>query len=198
MVTVTLIDDHPSVSGAIGAWLCSTGRFTIAGTAKNLTEARTLFTNPETLPDIIILDISLGKEDGLSLIPELKKIYKKRKTKIAIMVCSVHENTFNVKRAMKLGAQGYVPKSAELSEILAAIDTIRAGNTYISPRTEKQQEAVPALSDRENEVAALVKQSLTNTQIAERTGVGVRTVEKHLEHIYNKLNITSREELLML
>ena len=73
MVSVMFIDDHPSVSSAIGAWLCSTGRFTIAGTAKNLAEARALFANPENLPGVIILDISLGKEDGLSLIPELLK-----------------------------------------------------------------------------------------------------------------------------
>jgi DNA-binding NarL/FixJ family response regulator len=99
---------------------------------------------------------------------------------------------------MDLGAQGYVPKSAELEEILAAIDAILAGKTYISPKTGKQYQSLPALSVRENEIAALVKQSLTTGQIAERLGLSIRTAENHLAHIYDKTGVSSREELFNL
>ena len=60
MISVVLIDDHPMLTNAIGVWLETTGRFTIAGTAASLEEARILMKELEPLPQIVILDISMG------------------------------------------------------------------------------------------------------------------------------------------
>ena len=79
MTSIALIDDHPMLTNTLGAWLEATGRISVAGTAKNLTEARTLIESLDPLPHIIILDISLGKEDGLAFIPQLKKSAPKEK-----------------------------------------------------------------------------------------------------------------------
>jgi NarL family two-component system response regulator LiaR len=219
MKYIALIDDHQAVANAIGAWLCATGRFAIAGTAATIAQARSLMERLDPLPEIIILDVSLSpskegaaskesspsKEgvasnegDGLTFIPILKEICAKRKVPLpGIVVFSMYEDLFFVQRAMDLGAAAYVSKSAESGEIVAAIDAILAGKTYISPgcQMSEQERKWPALTPREIEIAALVKQSLNTRQIAGRLGLSIRTVENHLAHIYDKTGISSWEEL---
>jgi NarL family two-component system response regulator LiaR len=198
MTSIVLIDDHPLISNGIGAWLSATGRFSIAGTAVNLTQARTLLTRLVPLPQIIILDITLEKENGLAFIPEIKKISEKRKVPIPyILVCSMHEDPFLIQQAMELGAAAYVAKSAGTNEILTAINAILEGNTYVNPkyRIKKKAHVFASLTPREKEIIALRKQSLTNQQIAERQNISLRTVESHLAHIYSKTGVNSWEEL---
>ena len=79
MISVVLIDDHPLAINGIGSWLNGTGRFEVSGTAKSLAEAAALMEQLENLPEIIILDISLGPENGLDFIPMLKKFARKEK-----------------------------------------------------------------------------------------------------------------------
>jgi len=199
MIPILLIDDHQMVASAIGAWLCSDGRFSIAATATTLADARRLIKQQDPLPQIIILDVSLGKEDGLTLIPEIKSLYEKRKTPLpGILVWSMHEDPFLIQRAMDLGAAAYVAKSANSEEFLAAIEAILNGVPYINTEYQKRKEQhqdIFRLTNRENEIAALVKQSLTAAQIAKRLCISTRTVEKHLERIYIKTETSSWEEL---
>ena len=199
MIPILLIDDHQMVASAIAAWLCADGRFYIAGTAANLEQARNLMEQLDPLPQIIILDVSLGKEDGLTLIPEIKSLCEKRKVPVpGILVWSMHEDPFLIQRAMDLGAAAYVAKSAKSEEFLAAIEAILNGVPYVNAeyreRKERRQDRY-SLTRRENEIAALVKQSLTAPQIAKRLGISTRTVEKHLERIYIKTETSSWEEL---
>jgi NarL family two-component system response regulator LiaR len=201
MISIALIDDHPLAINGIGAWLKNTGRFEITGTAGTLKEAAALMKKLNPLPAVIILDISLGAEDGLEFIPALKKICAKRKSALpGILVCSMYEDTFLIQRAIDLGARAYVPKSAELNEIIAAIDALLAGDTYINPkyRLHKQKQNVQALTRRENEIVALIKQSFSAKEIAQRLKINLRTVENHLVHIYAKTGYSSREELFNL
>ena len=202
MISVVLIDDHPLAINGIGSWLNGTGRFVVSGTAKSIAEADALMEGIKRLPEIIILDISLGLEDGLDFIPVLKKICGKRNAAMpGILICSANEDPFMVKRAMNLGANGYVAKSEETGEIIEAIDAILNGETFISPRCqekEEQQQKHFDLTDRENEIAAMVKQSLSIHQIAERLGLSARTVGNHLTHIYLKTGVSSWEELYKL
>jgi NarL family two-component system response regulator LiaR len=207
MIQIALIDDHQAVANAIGAWLSATGRFAIAGTAATLVQGRSLMERLNPLPEIVILDVSMGtassredtpEGDGLTFIPVLKEICAKRKVPLpGIVVFSMYEDLFFVQRAMNLGAAAYVSKSAESGEIIAAIDAILAGKPYISPGCQmgEQERMWPALTPRETEIAALVKQSLDARQIASRLGLSIRTVENHLAHIYDKTDTSSWEEL---
>jgi len=146
MTYIVFIDDHLMLTNAIGVWLEATGRFTIAGTAASLEEARKLMKELVPLPQIVILDISLSsgkqdsvQEDGLTFIPELEKICKERKAPMpAVLVCSMYEDPFLVQRAMDLGAKGYVAKSAVAGEITTAIDALLAGETYTGVKSKKR------------------------------------------------------------
>jgi NarL family two-component system response regulator LiaR len=201
MIKIALIDDHPLAINGIGAWLKSTGRFEIAGTAGTLAEAGELMERLDTLPAVVILDVSLGAEDGLEFIPALKKICKKRRAALpGILICSMHENIFMLQRAMDMGARAYVSKSAESGEILTAIDALLAGDAYINqkykPLTEKQN--LQMLTRRENEIISLIKQAYSSKDIAEHLKISLRTVQNHLAHIYTKTDTSSREELFNL
>jgi NarL family two-component system response regulator LiaR len=201
VISIVLIDDHPLAINGIGAWLKGTGAFAIAGTAGTLAEAGALMKRLEPLPAVVILDISLGAEDGLDFIPALREICAKRKAALpGILVCSMYEDAFLIQRAMDLGARAYVPKSADLSEILTAIDALLAGDTYINPKYQPQAPGKnwQTLTRRENEIVSLIKQSLSAKDIAQRLSISLRTVENHLAHIYVKTGATSREELFNL
>jgi DNA-binding NarL/FixJ family response regulator len=208
MIHIAIIDDHPMLADTLRLWLSAIGRFLIDGTAATLTQARSLLERLDPLPEIIVLDVSLGnapsgppsKEggDGLTLIPELKEICKKRGVPLpGIVVFSMHEDPFLIKQAIDLGARAYVAKSAETEEFITAIDEVLAGNTYINPKYQLRTtpEKRRPLTRRENEIATLVKQSLSARQIAERLGLSIRTVETHLLHIYVKTDTSSWEEL---
>ncbi|MCL2008076.1 MAG: response regulator transcription factor [Treponema sp.] len=202
MIRIVLIDDHPLAIRGIGAWLRGieqegNSRFAVIGSAGNLADARGLLEYLDPLPDIIILDLSLGKEDGLELIPIIKEICDDKKTPPpGILVCSMYEDPFLVQRAIDAGAQGYVSKSEESGEIISAIEAILAGKIRIN---EKYKIPSPnmwsSLTRRENEIVTLVRRSMSNPQISEQLGLSIRTVENHLARIYVKLNISSRREL---
>ena len=208
MVSIALIDDHPMLTNAVSVWLEATGRYTISGTAACLTEARTLMKKLNPMPQIVILDIAMGNannalvhEDGLTFIPELKNICKKRKMPMpAVLVCSMYADPFLIQRAMDLGAKAFVAKSAVSGEMITAIDAILAGETYtnVKSKTQDKKKSFITLTQRENEIVALVKQSLTNQEIAKMLGVNDRTVERHLSNIYEKTSVSSRKELFEL
>jgi len=199
MTTIALIDDHPLAINGIGAWLKGTGRFEIAGTAGTLAEASALMERLETLPDVVILDISLGADDGLEFIPALREICAKRKADLpGILICSMYEDAFIIQRAMAMGARAYVPKSADSSEILNAVDALLAGEIYINEKYRPQKFTLPVLTRRENEIVTLVKQSFSAKEIARQLGISLRTVENHLVHVYAKTGTKTREDLFHL
>jgi DNA-binding NarL/FixJ family response regulator len=166
LISIALIDDHPMLTNAVSVWLEATGRFSIAGTAASLSEARTLFNELNPMPQIVILDISMGNgntalihEDGLTFIPELENICKKRKTPVPeVLVCSMYADPFLVQSAMDLGAKAFVAKSAVAGEIITAIDTILAGETYTSVKSKTQdiKKTFITLTHRENEIVSLI------------------------------------------
>jgi len=195
MISIALIDDHPLALNGIGAWLTGTGRFTIAGTAGTLEEAEELMNRLPALPQIIILDISLGAQDGLDFIPALKDICAKRILQTpGILVCSMYEDPFLIKQAIESGANAYVPKSADSQEILKAIDSILNNKTYINPKYQIKT-PIQNLTKRENEIVYLLKRNFSTKQIAKHLFISIRTVENHLANIYVKTGINSKDDL---
>jgi NarL family two-component system response regulator LiaR len=201
MDSVLLIDDHPLARDGIGKWLEEAGRFIIAGEADSLAQARSLLETASPLPSLIILDISLGTDNGLSFIPEATAICKTRgENPPAILVCSMYKDPFLAQSAIESGARGYISKSADRQELIAAIDTLIRGEQYIEMdlKVPGRTKAWAALTRRELEILIMVKRSLSNRQIAEAMGLSLRTVENHLGHMYLKTGANSRRALFEL
>ncbi|WP_430642591.1 response regulator [Bradyrhizobium paxllaeri] len=155
-------------------------------------------------PDLVIVDLVLGDEDGLDLVKEIKA----RHPGIPSLVLSVHDEAVYAERALGAGALGYVAKHQLDETVLAAIRQVLAGETYMSEALQRRlakqyiggrslETASPVrmLSDRQLQIFRLVGQGRTTRQIAGVLSRSVKTVESHLAHIKDKLAIETAAEL---
>jgi len=205
-MNVLLVDDHPMVNSGLAAILEETGRFKVTGQAISLDEAKQITetsVKENSFPSVVILDITLGDENGLDYIPYLDKFCAEKKLqKPKVLICSVLEEPFRIQSALRMGASGYIPKTGSKIEILEAIDTVLRGEVYLS---EKQSEKLKnsyglcsKFTKRELEIFTLIKEKKNNKEIAEELGLNFRTVENLVSNIYFKTGAASRDELLKL
>jgi NarL family two-component system response regulator LiaR len=199
---ILLIEDHPLTRHGLVTCLEDTGRFSVTGAAGSLAEGRRYIEeNVGSLPDLVILDILLETENGLEFIGFLKTFCKIRRIIVpAVLVCSVFEDPFRVRTALRMGAGGYIAKSASEEELLRAIDTVLAGGEYINPRLKLKVDRAPDVyakfTRRERQVLIMIKQNHTNQNIARELDISLRTVENHISHIYLKTGYFTRQELM--
>ena len=203
-MNVLLVDDHPMVSSGLATIIEETGRFTVAGQANTLSEAKHFIeTHEKELPSLIILDIMLGEENGLDFIHYLKSFCRKNnKKKPPVLVCSVLEEPFRIQSALEMGASGYLPKTGSKQELLKAIDTVLRGETFISEehsvKVMKSYGLYAKFTKREMEILNLIKNNKSNKQIADELSLNFRTVENHISNIYFKTGTENRQDLLKL
>jgi NarL family two-component system response regulator LiaR len=202
-IAVLLIDDHPLMRYGLAAYLEDTGRFSVIGSAGSLEEGRRFIEEAggDVFPRLIILDILLGAENGLEFIEFFKGFCKTRKiTMPVVLVCSVFEDPFRVKTALRMGAAGYISKSANETELLRAIDAVLSGESYIDPRLKLKIDRNPDVygrfTRRERQILTMVKQNYTNQRIAAELFISLRTVENHISHIYLKAGCYTRQALI--
>jgi NarL family two-component system response regulator LiaR len=195
MRTVFLVDDHVMLRRGLEARLA--GRFRIAGEAAALAEARALLANLEEPPDLVILDLELGDDNGLELLETLRA---RGGNMPAVLVYSVFEDPFRIQAALHLGARGYVSKAAGEAEFLAAVDAVLAGRLWLDPRLELKSAAAPDIyalfTRREREIFELVLKRLDNAAIAKKLALNPRTVENYLSRIYTKTGAATRSGLM--
>ena len=148
--------------------------------------------------DVLVTDLLMPTLNGVELIPAVKSRY----TDLAVLVLSGSADSALVRQAILAGADGYVTKTADKTEFFDAILAVAAGRQYIDRRVFSMDDAAmtpPAtnpLSARETEVAGLILDELTSTQIAERLFISFNTVETHRKRIYQKLGVTTSLGLL--
>ena len=196
-IKLLLVDDHPIVLDGIKSHLCAQPDFEVVGDAANGQEA--LRKAKLTLPDVILMDISMPHMNGLEAMTSLRKQVPNAK----ILVLTMHDSREYIAQVVRSGARGYLLKDSAPAELVAAIKAVHGGEVYFSPSVSKvlieemaggnrKSPGAPAqqhLTDREREVLSLISEGLLNKQIADRLGIGVRTIETHRERIMRKLDI---------
>ena len=202
-ITVMIIDDHPMLNYGLASCLEGTDRYKVCGNAVSLLEARQFIENSKKLPSFVILDIMLGEENGLDFLPFLENFCKAKQLPLPpVLICSVLEDPFRIRTAIKMGAWGYISKTSSKTELLEAIDTIIKGRRYISGGHADVLEDSPGVhskfTKRELDVLTQIKKNKTNQQIADLLEISLRTVENHISNIYFKTGAVSRLELLNL
>lgn len=197
--SILLIEDHPTVRMGLSMllsrdrhWICGE-----AGNRKELTTALSLL-EPDR-PELAVLDLSLGGEDGLDLIALL------RSRDIPVLIYSMHEDESTVKRALAQGAQGYVCKRESSSALLAAVRAVLAGHRHVSPLASQNLSGHPLanpptantslLSDREQQILDLLGQGDRVQEIANKLDISVRTVETHCTRAIEKLDLNGMKAL---
>src|SRR6266404_4545110 len=203
---VLIVDDHALIREALHAVLKQLKREAVIFEASNSRQAMHIV---EEHPDIslILLDINLPDRDGFSVLRELRDRY----ATIAIIILSSSDDQDTVKRAFKLGALGFIPKTTEREVMLNAIKLVFSGGIYIpseileettSPRLTNKLATRDSLkglglTDRQIEVLALLMKGKSNKVIAKTLNMAVPTVKNHITVVLKALSVTSRTEAVI-
>ena len=185
-IRLLIVDDHPVVRDGTAALLSAQEGIEVVGTAGSIHEATTLIARVPA--DVLLLDIRLGTDSGLRLLTETSSEAP------AIIVLTAYDYPQYAEAALRLGASGFVLKTAPLAELLDAIRRVAAGGMAFSIRP-RAGAGLARLSERELDVVRLVVEGRSNDEIGGRLGIGPKTVESHLRRLFVRFDLASRTEL---
>ena len=200
---IVLADDHVLIRQGLKKLIEENRHLEVVGEAGDGLELLDLLEH--TVPDLIILDISMPHLRGIEVINEVKRLYPK----VKILMITMHKSEQYFLCAMSAGADGYLLKEDSDSELINAIDVVIHGEIYISPhlaeefsdeviRNYREKGIFPCetLTNREIEVLKLVAEGLTSKEIAEMLSISIRTVEHHRANLLKKLNLKNTADLI--
>ena len=194
MITVLLVDDHGLVLAGLQHLVDAAPDLTVVGTASDGQEA--LLRVPELGPDVVVMDLSMPRMDGLEATRRLTAGHPD----VRVVVLTSSWDGDKVRQALDAGAVGYLLKDAEPHDLLEGIRAVRRGEAPLDPRAAgamlraQRRQARPGadLTDREREVLQLVAQGLANKQIARVLDISERTVKTHLGSVFQRLGVADR------
>jgi len=196
MINVALVDDHVIVRSGFAQLLSLETDMTVSGEFSSVAEARNGL--PACKPNVVILDISMADESGLTLLSEIP-------SGIACVMLSVHDSPAMVEKALKLGAKGYLSKRCGPDELIQAVRTSAAGGCYLTPdialklATPSDKAAtLTQLTRRESEVCQLLARGLDVKSVATELGLSHKTVHVHRANALDKLGVKNNVELAKL
>jgi DNA-binding NarL/FixJ family response regulator len=190
LIRVAIVDDHPVVREGIAALLGSQPDLEVVGGAGTVEDAVDLL--GRVAVDVLLLDIRLGTDTGLRFLAEAPDTAHRAAAMPAVVVLSAYDYPQYAEAALRLGAAGFVVKSAPLEELVDAIKRAANGGMAFAVRPGRDR---PRVSQRELDVIRLVVEGRSNDEVGMALGIGVKTVETHLRRLFERFEIGSRTEL---
>ena len=197
-VDVLLIEDHDDFRNSLEFFLNGSGHVE----CRSFPDAEAAMRHMEfKLPDIVIMDIRLPGIDGIECTRRITAKYPR----VQVVICTVHEDDELIFEALRAGAAGYLLKRSSIEDLLEAIRQVLAGGSPMSPAIArrvvgsfrpKKSDDLNALSDREQQVLDYLSTGMTAKEIGEKLFVSGNTVRTHIRHIYEKLQVQSRVEMM--
>lgn len=193
-----IVDDHFLVRKGLISMFVEDKNIEYIKEASNIKEAADIITKYK--PDVVLVDLKLGKEDGLELILKSKKL--DMSSKFIIITSFISQENFL--KAEHIGVDGYILKDAFSEDIFYAISAVNRGKKYYDPSIvgykEKDEESlmVEVLTGREKEVLRELGKGYSNDEIAKQLYISQNTVKKHVSSILAKLNISQRAQAVFL
>ncbi len=196
-IRVLVADDHALVREGIRYVLDAEPGIDVVAEARNGAEAVELALLHN--PDVVVLDITMPEETGLSAAARLRDLLPGTR----VLLLSMHDQAEYVREGMRIGTHGFILKDSAGEELRAAIRAVYAGGTFFSPAVVKRMSTAapvpppPApsllelLTPRERDVLHGVARGFTNKAIAAELGISRRTVEAHRESLMRKVDIHS-------
>lgn len=184
---VLLVDDHALFAQSLAIALSDFPSVEKFSNVRSIDEIETVLEKDS--PDILLMDINLGKlshEDGLLLARRLLQKYPGQK----IVILSGYDLPVYRKEAEKLGAKGFISKDIEPDKLLRILKSIENGSTYF----EHTDNFIEELTETEKQVLRLLSYGVKRKEIAEQLFMSERTVSNHLQHIFEKLGVSSAIE----
>ena len=203
MAQIAIVDDQPIFLDGMAQFLSSHGHDVIF-CARSVEEALSRLQTQE--PDLLILDVSMKDGGGFAILSAIRN----SGSTVPVIFMAMHIRPKQTLEAIKLGVDGVVLKDSDPNELLSCIGQVLDGNKSIAPFVMEQAlvhsiaapandiSVLSALTEREYEIAGLIRAGLRNREIAARCGLTEGTVKVHLHSIFQKLGIRSRSELVII
>jgi len=192
LIRVGIVDDHPVVAEGTAALLRAQADLDVVGVAPSLEAARSAGLFDADQIDVLLLDIRLGTDSGLSALAAAPGAAAGRRPEIIVL--TAYDYPQYADAALRLGAAGFVLKTAPLPELIDAIRRVAAGGLAFGVRPRA---GGVRLSPREHDVVRLVAEGRTNDEIGAELRIAAKTVETHLARLFERLGVASRTELAM-
>ncbi len=203
-IRVVVVDDQRLFTKGLSGLVDMLEGVEVVGVAYDGEEAVALCRKEE--PDVVLMDISMPKMDGISATREIRSLLPQT----AVIILTAHEEDEQVFEGMKAGAQGYLLKDAEPEDLSRAIRTVYAGDTIIAPdlaqkmlntfesgKISGSSRLMPPLTERELEAIRALARGKSDRQIAQSLGISEKTVRNHTSNIYRKLHIFDRTQAVI-
>ncbi|MBQ4496746.1 MAG: response regulator transcription factor [Spirochaetaceae bacterium] len=206
--SVLLVEDHPIFSKGLSLLINAEESFTVVGEARNGSEALSMLV--EKKPDLAVVDLNLGDEDGLEIIAAMKS----RAANLKILVLSMYDERYYAERALKAGASGYVMKEEASTLVIDALKTVLQGKIWLSENEQNYLNehlegqdisssddcfaSINQLSNRQLQVFLLIGKGFGTIEIAAKLDLSTKTIDAHKEHIKQKLHCANSQELRQL
>ena len=190
-IQLLLVDDHAVMRSALADMLNSNPAFRVIAQADNC--AATLDAYRKHKPDVVLLDVAMPDIDGIETLRQLRALNPAAR----VLMLSSSDAEEDIVQSFHAGASGYVSKTAQPAELIAAITNCHAGKRVMSPAIERrlaEHSAGSPLTAREVEVLSLMRKGLTNPDIARLLKVTRHTVKAHISAILMKLDAADRTE----
>lgn len=206
-VRILLVDDHALVRTGLRMLIEQRAKFKVVAEAANAMEA--VNSAERDQPDVILLDLDLGDQNGLDIIPKLRTVAEQAR----ILILTGMDDPIYHQRAVRMGAVGIVEKGQAADILVNAIERVSEGEAWLTPNmiadvllglsrnntvsADPEVEKIALLTERENDVIGLICEGLQNKSIAERLSISETTVRHHLTSIFAKLEVDNRLELVI-
>ena len=181
MTKVAVVDDHGVVLAGLKFVLSRAEGMEVVATAESAEDILGFYEKAK--PDVLLLDIRMPSVSGLDALETLRKSHPD--AKVAMLTTSELEE--DIFRALKLGANGYIPKDSRPAEIAKAVREIASGG-----------QGVKSLSAREISIIQLAAKGFSSPEVAEMLGISVNSVKTHFRHIFEKMDVSDRTEAVTL
>ena len=195
MTKVAVVDDHGVVLAGLKFVLSRAEGMQVVATAESAEDILGFYEKAK--PDVLLLDIRMPSVSGLDALETLRKSHPD--AKVAMLTTSELEE--DIFRALKLGANGYIPKDSRPAEIAKAVREIASGGRYIPEDIQRifdMRQGVKSLSAREISIIQLAAKGFSNLEVAEMLGISVNSVKTHFRHIFEKMDVSDRTEAVTL
>ena len=200
---IVLAEDHTILRAGLRALLSTQNNIEVVGEAGDGREAVRIV--DKLKPDILLIDLSMPKLNGMEAIREIKS----RHAQIKILVLTVHKSEEYITASMAAGANGYILKDASQNELLLALEYVMDGKTFLSPSISDKvvdvylqntkegitKSVLENLTSREKEILKLIAEGNTNRMIADHLCISMKTVEKHRANLMQKLDLRNTAAL---
>lgn len=198
-IKIMIADDHSMIREGLKSLL------ELEGDIQVVTEAEDGVDCLEKLkictPDVLLLDINMPRKNGLEVLQTLKS----SKSKVKVLVLTVHNEVEYLMKAVDIGVDGYILKDSESAELKKAIFSIVEGENYIQPslipslnskmiEKNRDEGKIESLTKRELEVLKLLAVGMYNKEVAEKLNISERTVKNHVSNIFKKIEVTDRTQ----